>query len=75
VFLIEDLRTCLTFTKEANVCLAKVKLQDNVDLKCGRTQPLLTGFQFRGEALKGSSAGGWRSGRRRSEVDGGGGTF
>jgi len=28
---------------------------------------LLAGFQVRGEALKGCSAGGWRSGRRRSE--------
>src|SRR3979490_2853147 len=38
-----------------------------MEAKCGRTQPLLTGFQFRGDALKGCSAGGWRSGRRRSE--------
>src|SRR4051812_24584806 len=38
-----------------------------MDSKSGRTQPLLAGFQFRGEALKGCSAGGWRSGRRRSE--------
>ncbi len=36
---------------------------------------MLTGFQVRMEALKGCSAGGWRSGRRRSEGVGGGGTF
>jgi hypothetical protein len=36
-------------------------------LKSGRTQPLLTGFKDRGEALKGRSGGSWRSGRRRSE--------
>jgi hypothetical protein len=38
-----------------------------IGAKRGRTQPLLAGFQVRGEALKGCSAGGWRSGRRRSE--------
>ena len=35
--------------------------------KCRRTQSFLTGFLVRGDALKGCSAGGWRSGRRRSE--------
>ena len=35
--------------------------------KCGRTQSSLTGFTFRGDALKGCSEGSWRSGRRRSE--------
>lgn len=35
--------------------------------KSGRTRPFLTGSTFRGEALKGRSAGGWRRGRRRSE--------
>ena len=34
--------------------------------KCGRTQPFLTGFNVRGDALKGCSGGDWRSGRRRS---------
>jgi hypothetical protein len=42
--------------------------------KCGRTQSLLTGSTFRGEALKGRSEGCWRSGRRRSGDVGGGGT-
>ena len=32
-----------------------------------RTRSLLTGFQFGGIRLKGCSAGGWRSGMRRSE--------
>jgi len=35
-------------------------------LKSGRTQSFLTGFTFRGDALKGCSEGNWRSGRRRS---------
>src|SRR6185295_16034185 len=33
--------------------------------KRGRAQSFLTGLGFRKEALKGCSAGGWRSGRRR----------
>ena len=38
-----------------------------VSPKSRRTQSLLTGSTFRGEALKGCSEGNWRSGRRRSE--------
>ena len=45
------------------------------NVKCGRTQSLLTGLAFWGEALKGCSEGSWRSGRRRSEGVGGGGTL
>ena len=42
--------------------------------KSGRTQSLLTGSTYRGEALKERSEGCWRSGRRRSGDVGGGGT-
>jgi hypothetical protein len=45
------------------------------DPKKWETQSSLTGFNFGWLKLKGCSAGGWRSGRRRSEEVGGGGTF
>ena len=35
---------------------------------------MVTGFAYRGEALKERSEGSWRSGRRRSGDVGGGGT-
>ena len=40
---------------------------NNTARKCGRTRSFLTGFLFRGVKLKDRSAGGWRSGRPRSE--------
>jgi len=40
--------------------------------KAGEPSQLSTGFTFRGDALKGCSEGGWRSGRRRSGEVGGG---